>query len=222
MQEHGGLRLIDKPNGITSFDVIRHLREQYKEHGEVPPKLGHAGTLDPAASGLLIIGVGREGTKQLDRLSGLDKTYEVTMKLGERTNTGDVDGETIETKEVTSLPTDNDMHKTLTDMIGTQQLPVPVYSAVKVNGEPLHKKARRGETVEPPVRTMDIHDIRLRNMYEGNGEIYMDFGMDVGSGVFVRSVVEEIGRYLGYPVMTVILRRTRVGKYRVEDAESLD
>lgn len=216
------LRLIDKPAGITSFDVIRRLREQFRAAGQKPPKLGHAGTLDPAASGLLIVGVGRDGTKLLNGLSGLDKSYEVTVKLGERTDTGDADGVVLERTRVDPVPSEEWVRAILNDMIGRLVLPVPVYSAVKVDGEPLYKKARRGKRVEPPQREMQVNDLVYRDLYTQDSEVYIEVTMDVASGVFVRSVVEEIGRRLGYPATTVALRRTRVGEYTVDEAEVIE
>ena len=219
MTEHE-IILIDKPTGITSFDVIRRLRAYYKRRGEKPPKMGHAGTLDPAASVLMLIGIGRSGTKRLNELTGLDKTYEVTAELGVRTDTGDRDGEVVERTAVSGLD-----HETLTRACaactGTLRLPVPRYSAIKVDGGPLYKKARRGEEFDPPTREMIVHDIRYTDLIKRDDAYLCELEMDVASGVYVRSVVEALGRELGVPATTAALRRTRIGMFRLEDAEPL-
>lgn len=212
-----GIWYIDKPVGPTSFDVIRRLRGKYGVR-----RIGHAGTLDPAASGLLIIGVGRTGTKQLTDYIKLDKTYAVTIELGVATDTADREGEVIEQRAVDEPPSREEVEDVLADLIGVQELPVPRYSAVKVDGVPLYKRVRRGENVEPPVRQMRIDRLALEDIYFQNGTWYIDVVMDVASGVYVRSVVEEIGRRLGYPVTTATLRRTRVGGITIDDAVLVD
>ncbi|MEX0930582.1 MAG: tRNA pseudouridine(55) synthase TruB [Candidatus Paceibacterota bacterium] len=213
----GSILLIDKPIGISSFDVIRRLRTKTGIR-----KMGHAGTLDPMASGLLIVGVGTEGTEQLERFIKLDKTYKVTAKLGVRTDTGDREGEVVEEVDTVGEIREDDVRGVCKHLTGTNELPVPIYSAVKVGGEPLYKKARRGEKVEPPVRAMTVYRLELATMRKEDGRVFLDLTMDVASGVYVRSVVEAIGRELGVPAMTVALRRTRIGEYSVDDAEQLD
>jgi len=224
---------VDKPAGMSSFDVIRRLRVRYKQQGQKPPKIGHAGTLDPLASGLLVIGIGREGTKQLNEFVKLDKTYEVAVELGVRTDTGDREGDVIDRSNLSTSPSATQVRSVLDDMIGTLTLPVPRYSAVKVGGESLYKKARRGETFDPPERDMEVYDLELREIYEKNDTWYLDVVMDVASGVFVRSIVEEIGRRIGLPAAqgtahagcpatTAALRRTRIGDATVGEAKKLN
>ncbi len=216
MVDDAKLRLIDKPAGMTSFDVIRYLRRV-----EGVTKAGHAGTLDPLASGLLVIGVGRSGTKRLAELTGLDKTYLATAELGRQTDTGDLAGEVVAETEVTEAPGGEELVGVLEEMIGELDLPVPRYSAVKVGGERLYNKARRGEDFTPPKRPMRLYQLRLRGLDHKAGRVFLELEMTVASGVYVRSVVEELGRRLGLPATTYALRRTRVGKYRVEEAEKL-
>lgn len=212
---------IDKPKGITSYDVVRVLKKKYKEiyPDEKLPKIGHAGTLDPLASGLLIVGIG-DGTKRLDRFLKLEKRYTVDIKFGESRTTGDMEGEIVEEKEVTKF--DKEVIKqVLRDIQGTVKLKVPKYSAVKVDGKKLYKKARDGEDFEAPERDMRIYQAKLLFFRKDLGNV-ITVRLEVASGVYVRSVAEEIGRRLGYPAVTMGIRRTRIGRYLVRDAWSLD
>ncbi len=213
---------IDKPKGMTSFDVVKEVRRKHKElyPDSSVPKVGHAGTLDPLASGLLIVGVG-EGTKRLDRFLKLEKRYTVDIKLGESRTTGDMEGEIMEQKEVGKLDKDT-IKQVLRDIQGTVRLPVPKYSAVKVDGERLYKKAREGEVFEAPERDMRIYQAKLLFLRPDLGTGIFTIRLEVASGVYVRSVVEEIGKRLGYPAVTLSLRRTRIGRYLVRDAWSLE
>jgi len=179
--------------------------------------MGHAGTLDPQASGLMLIGIG-EGTKQLQGLLGRDKTYVADIFLGERSTTGDTEGEIIERKEVNTIDEDK-VKSVLSSLIGQIELAVPVYSAIKRKGKPLYKYAREGklDEIEIPIKKMDIKRIELKEI-KGN---VLRVEMDVGSGTYVRSIAEEIGKRLNIPARLDGLRRTRIGEYRVEDAELL-
>jgi len=215
--------LIDKPKGITSFDVIRILRKNLgiKKIGHgLKPKLGHAGTLDPLASGLLLIAVGNE-TKTISQFVGLPKTYEVEALIGEKRSTGDMEGEVVEEKNIFQLDLDT-MKNIASKMIGTHELPVPAYSAVKQGGEPLYKKARRGEHVDAPIKKMEITSFDIENVSCDGGRCSAKITMDVSSGTYVRSVVEEFGKRLGYPATTKELRRTKIGKFDVEDAQPVN
>ncbi|TES97098.1 tRNA pseudouridine(55) synthase TruB [Patescibacteria group bacterium] len=206
--------LIDKPKGITSFDVIRKLRKKLGIK-----KMGHAGTLDPLATGLLIIGVGK-GTKKLNQFLKLPKVYEVEILLGKKTTTGDQEGEILEEKPVHDLPSDK-IEKVLESIQGKITLPVPAYSAIKKKGKPLYKMARRGEKVEVPEKEMEVVWVRLKDHHkEGDGYI-LELEMEVKSGTYVRSIAEEIGIKLGYPAMVWELKRTKIGSFRVEDAKAI-
>jgi tRNA pseudouridine55 synthase len=219
--------LIDKPKGITSFDCIRILRRTLGVK-----KLGHAGTLDPMATGLMIIGVGN-GTKKLQDFLKLDKTYEAEILLGVSTDTGDVTGKIL--KELGSMNyelwkgKEAEIKKVLDGMVGKLQLPVPAYSAVKRGGEPLYKKARRGEKVESPIKIMEVADCELLAVChpsEGgdpeNDRVIVKVRFDVGSGTYIRSLAEEFGKRLGVPATLANLRRTRIGEFRVEDTEKIN
>jgi len=208
------LLLIDKPKGITSFDVIRRLRKKLGIR-----KMGHAGTLDPLATGLLLIGV-EGGTKKLKDLIGLPKVYEAEILLGKKTTTGDLEGEVIESKEVEDL-NEEGVARVLEEMIGDLQLPVPIYSAIKKEGKPLYKYARKGEEVEIPIKTMKIYTMELLDTFSMDDMYVLSVRMEVGSGTYVRSVAEEIGSRLGFPATVKELRRTKVGEFDIKDAEKI-
>lgn len=215
--------LIDKPVGITSFDVIRRLRRKLNIK-----KLGHAGTLDPLASGLMIIGIG-EGTKKLSEYVKLDKEYIAEVFIGKKTTTGDMEGEVVEEKEVgegevAEIFSPEKISATLNSMLGTLTLPVSAYSAIKKDGVPFYKKARRLEKLgqqvpeaELPVRDMKVYEAELL----GTDSNIIKVRFKVGSGTYVRSLGEELGKRLGYPATLKSLRRTKVGDFRIEDAETL-
>ena len=203
--------LVDKPKGITSFDVIRKLRKRFGVR-----KMGHAGTLDPLATGLLIVGVG-SCTKKLHQYIGLPKTYEVEVLLGRKTTTGDMEGGVVEQAKVPPLDR-KEVLRVLEAMCGTLPLPVPLYSAIKREGKPLYAYARSGQAVEVPVKKMRIYRIELLDMTQDGDEVILSLRMDVGSGAYVRSIAEAIGGRLGVPATVKELRRTRVGEFDVKDA----
>ena len=218
--------LIDKPKGITSFDVIRRLRRVYSDShdGEKAPKMGHAGTLDPLATGLMVIGVGK-GTKKLTELTKLDKEYVAEVRFGERRTTGDLEGEVIEEKgvEETVEILRSKISTVLADMLGELTLPVSAYSAIKVDGVPMYKRARKaeqkGETLEEvPVRVMKVYEAGLLEVEVDGGRAVATIRFFVGSGTYIRSLAEELGRRLGYPACLQNLRRTKVGEFDIKDA----
>lgn len=185
--------LYDKPAGVTSHDVVAQVR---RERGG---KAGHAGTLDPFATGLLLILRGR-ATRLQRFLVGLPKTYLASARLGWRSSTGDPDGELRETGEIPAslqLPT------------GTVRQRVPMTSAVRVGGERLYKKAHRGEVVEAPVRDVEVHRAELLSAGDG----YAHYEIECSAGTYVRTLIETLG-----DAYCSDLRRTAVGPFRVEDA----
>lgn len=191
--ETGTVLLYDKPAGVTSHDVVAKVR---RERGV---KAGHAGTLDPFATGLLLILLGR-ATRLQRFLVGLPKTYLATARLGWRSSTGDPDGELTETgrtPESLELPT------------GTVRQHVPMTSAVRVGGERLYKKAHRGEVVETPARDVQVHRAELLS---SNGE-YAHYEIECSAGTYIRTLVETLD-----DAYCSDLRRTAVGPFRVEDA----
>lgn len=234
--------LINKPAGITSFDVIRALRKVYtNEYDEKAPKMGHAGTLDPAATGLMIIGMG-EGTKQLKDCIGLDKEYSAEILLGEKRSTGDMDGEVLEEVLVPEISHDV-IAGHLERMQGTLRLPVSAYSAMKKGGVPMYKRAREaqkiGELVKVvPWRDMEVFEAVLitpdattttavnRGSCGGEnvsktGKVIVSVKFRVGSGTYIRSLAEELGSRLGYPATLYSLKRTKVGDFSLADAQNL-
>jgi tRNA pseudouridine55 synthase len=189
----GSVLLFDKPAGITSHDAVARVR---RERGV---KAGHAGTLDPFATGLLLILLGR-ATRLQRFLVGLPKTYLATARLGWCSSTGDPDGELTETRRIPGsleLPT------------GTVRQRVPMTSAVRVGGERLYKKAHRGEVVETPVRDVQVHRAELLS---GDGE-RAHYEIECSAGTYVRTLVETLG-----DAYCEELRRTAIGPFRVENA----
>ncbi len=212
--------LVDKPRGITSFDVIRQLRRQLGIK-----KIGHAGTLDPLATGLMILGVG-PGTKKLTDLVKLDKEYIAEVRIGESRTTGDLEGDIIAEKIVLALELAL-VEETLVGMLGVLTLPVSAYSAIKVDGVPMYKRARKAALVgdmviDVPVRDMRVDAAELLSLTVADGRAVATVRFAVGSGVYVRSLAEELGCRLGYPATLQNLRRTKVGVYRIEDAKQIE
>ena len=206
--------LIDKPKGLSSFDVIRQLRKRLGVR-----KMGHAGTLDPMATGLLIVGVG-PGTKRLAEFLNLPKTYRMAVLLGKRTDTGDIEGRVLEEQPVTDVERSN-IERVLGEMVGEIELPIPMYSAVKHKGRPLYAYARRGISVEPKIRKTLIHRLALHGVSREPEGVRLDVEMEAGKGTYARAVAEEIGRRLGVPATLAGLRRTRIGPYDVSAAVAL-
>lgn len=208
--------LIDKPRGITSFDVIRILREKIGVK-----KMGHAGTLDPLATGLMIVGVG-EGTKELSKYLKLPKVYEAEIFFGVRTDTGDREGKIIEKIRVsTSDISEKDIGNAVQGLKGKILLPVPKYSAVKMGGEPLYKKARRGEEFKSPIKEMEILEVNYKGVCAEEEGVLVKLKIEVSSGTYIRSIAEELGRRLELPSTLWNLRRTSIGDFNVRDAERL-
>lgn len=212
--------LVDKPIGITSFDVIRRLRRILNIK-----KIGHAGTLDPLATGLMILGVG-PGTKKLTALVKLDKEYIAEVRIGESRTTGDLEGEIIEEKRVDSLE-ESVVQTALLSMIDTLSLPVSAYSAIKVDGVPMYKRARKAEAVgetitDVPVRDMRVDAAELLSFTVAHGRAVATVRFAVSSGTYIRSLAEELGRRLGYPATLQNLRRTKVGEFQIEDAKQIE
>ncbi|MCB9815664.1 tRNA pseudouridine(55) synthase TruB [Candidatus Nomurabacteria bacterium] len=222
--------LIDKPKGITSFDVIRRLRRKYSDthDGEKAPKIGHAGTLDPLATGLMILGVGK-GTKKLTELVKLDKEYVAEVLIGERRTTGDMEGEVIEEKvvEETEEILQSKISSALADMVGELELPVSAYSATKVDGVPMYKRARKAEKTgdvvsEVPTRVMKVYKADPEGLEISNDRAIATVRFFVGSGTYIRSLGEELGRRIGYPACLHDLRRTKVGDFDIKSSEKIE
>ncbi len=215
--------LIDKPAGWTSFDVVAKIRgkirAQYTERGEKPTKkqlrVGHAGTLDPFATGLLIILLG-EGCKKAGEFLKLDKTYEFTAKLGEMSTTGDTEGG-IEVVSDTK-PDEKAVLGALDQFRGQITQVPPAFSAVKIGGKRAYKLAREGKTFEIPSRQVQIARLELAS-YEYP---YLKCVCDVSSGTYIRTLVEDIGKTLKTGAYCTELRRTRIGDYQIKYAKNIE
>ncbi len=208
------IRLIDKPKGWTSFDVVGKIRSQLRAQTGQKVKVGHAGTLDPLATGLLIVLIGK-ATKQQDSFMKQDKTYEVVMKLGETSTTADAEGE--KTVVSSNQPSEIEVLEALQTFQGKiSQIP-PIYSAIKIDGKRAYKLAREGKEVIIEPRQVTIYSITdVRYSYP-----HIHFTTTVSSGTYIRSLVTDIGEKLGTGAYMTDLRRTRIGDYSVESAEAI-
>ena len=206
---------IDKPKGITSYDVIRVLKRRLKVK-----KIGHAGTLDPQATGLLIIGLGR-ATKRLKEFMGLPKIYYMEVLLGVRTETGDLDGAVIEQKEVSDID-EMQLGKAIEGLQGEIEMPVPLYSAVKHKGVPLYKYARRGIKVEAKSRRIHIYYLKLLEIKKFPRQIVLKMEMKCSKGTYARAVGEELGRRLSVPSTLKEVRRLSIGEFGIAQAQRLE
>lgn len=207
---HGVINL-DKAKGITSQEAVTALKQALKVK-----KAGHAGTLDPIATGVLLVLVG-EATKIARFLSDLDKEYVAELKLGERTDTLDADGRVIETKEVPHL-TENDIEQALSRFRGEIRQTPPMYSALKRNGTPLYKLARKGMAVERQERIVNILRLELLRF----NTPFLEIKINCSKGTYIRSLADDIGQALGTGAHITALRRTAIGRFKVENAVSLD
>jgi tRNA pseudouridine55 synthase len=214
MQEFTGLDgaiLIDKPSGPTSHDVVDAIRRQFGIK-----KVGHCGTLDPNATGLLIIVLGR-GTKLSEKLMGDDKVYEGTIKFGETTDSYDSDGELVASLPVMPMTLD-ELNEAAAAFIGDQMQVPPMVSAIKKSGVPLYKLARKGIEVEREPRLIHIYNFRFTDYQEPLGT----FKLACTKGTYVRSVAHDLGQKLGCGAHVATLRRTASGKFDVAAAKPLD
>lgn len=215
-----GFLLIDKPSGWTSFDVVNKVRRTVETSGlnttgKKRFPVGHTGTLDPLATGLLVLLLGK-ATREAMSLTKLDKTYEVTMKLGETSTTGDDEGEKTPTSD--SQPTHDEIVAALQRFEGDTMQTPPAFSAIKINGQRAYKLARQGKTPEIAARQIHISSIKLTS-YEYP---FVHFTADVSSGTYVRSLVEDLGRVLETGAYMSDLRRTRVGRFDIKAALVMD
>ncbi len=210
MTSYDGLLLVDKPSGPTSHDIVDRVRRALGIRA-----VGHAGTLDPFASGLLILGIGK-GTKRLTALVGHDKTYEITATLGQRTDTFDREGQPLGEPYQGEPPTRELIEAVLPHYRGTLQQKAPLYSAIKRQGKKLYELARAGTATEEmrPVREVTIHELELVDYRWPT----LKLRAHVSSGTYIRSLVDDIGAELGTGAFVQELRRTMVGVFAVEGA----
>ncbi|MFH1947377.1 MAG: tRNA pseudouridine(55) synthase TruB [Candidatus Magasanikbacteria bacterium] len=212
--------LIDKPKDWTSHDVVAKIRGMArKETGIKKIKVGHAGTLDPFATGLLIVGIGRDATKRLDEFKALPKTYVATLKLGATSDTQDSTGvitKTPGTDRSRPVPSPNDIKNILQNFVGKQEQIPPMYSAKKVGGKKLYDLARKGIEIERKPIEIEIYDIKLLDYN------YPDLKIEVecSTGTYIRTLANDIGKKIGCGAYCDELRRTRIGEYDVGDAKA--
>jgi tRNA pseudouridine55 synthase len=213
-----GLLLVDKPAGMTSHDVVSKVRKLAGTR-----KVGHAGTLDPMATGLLVLGI-ESATKLLTFIVGADKTYEATIRLGSATVTDDREGDFLSqsASEQLAKVSDADILKVIATLSGDiQQVPSQV-SAIKVDGERAYAKVRAGEEVELKARAVNIAKFEVIGaIRHSDTAIDLDVVIDCSSGTYIRALARDLGAALGVGGHLTELRRTRVGGYRVEDALEL-
>ncbi len=213
----GEILLVNKPTGWTSFDVVNKIRHKLRKVLSVRKiKVGHAGTLDPIATGLLIIATGK-ATKQLHQLQGLPKEYEGTLVLGATTPSYDAETEIDQEYDWAHI-TLKQLEGARKQFIGQIEQVPPLFSAIKVDGQPLYKRARRGEQVEVQPRQVTIYEFELTRL--ALPEVY--FRVVCSKGTYIRALAHDFGRALGSGAYLRALRRTAVGPYRIENAWQLD
>ncbi len=205
-----GVIIVDKPSGVTSRDVVNVICKKFNTK-----KVGHTGTLDPIATGVLAICIGK-ATKLVEVLTSNDKEYIAEVKLGILTDTLDTDGKVI--KENKKIINKEDLLNVLNSFIGAYNQEVPIYSAVKINGKKLYDYARDGINVDLPKRMVEIKNIELLDFKEDS----YTFKVRVSKGTYIRSLIKDINEKLGVIGVMSNLRRTKQGKFDIKDAFSLD
>ena len=206
-----GILLVDKPTGWTSHDVVAHVRGRFRLR-----KVGHGGTLDPMATGLLILLLGR-GTKLSERIMGTDKEYEGTLRLGIRTDSQDADGEVVEERDPSAV-TEEQLRAEFRKRVGDQMQTPPMVSAIKQKGVPLYKLARKGKEVERTARLIHLYRFDLLEFTPPDAR----FRMKCTKGTYVRTLCDDIGEALGCGAHLSSLRRTAIGNLHVDHAQSLE
>ena len=218
-----GIVLVDKPEGMTSFSVVSRIRKIFGIK-----KAGHAGTLDPFATGLLTVAVGK-ATRVLRYMEHDDKTYRAVMVLGKITSTGDIEGEVVGGK----IPTDSELQDLSKDdysrlrtavqaMVGEITQVPSVYSAIKINGRPAYDYARKGQEVEIPPRKVTIFSIKIDRIWEEVGTVKTEMTVHCSKGTYIRTLCEDIGNSLGFGAYCEALRRLSCGSFSIDDALSIE
>lgn len=206
-----GLLLVDKPSGPTSHDIVARIRRQFRI-----PKVGHGGTLDPMATGLLILLLGK-GTKISNRVMGHDKTYEGIFRLGIETDSQDADGQIVAEHDPSAVTAEH-VAEQLALRRGDQMQTPPMVSAIKINGVPLYKLARKGQTVERPPKLIHVYTFDLLDFSPPD----VRFRVECTKGTYVRTLAHDIGQALGVGAHLRQLRRTRIGRLDIANATPLD
>jgi tRNA pseudouridine55 synthase len=209
-----GIILIDKPAGMTSFGVVARIRRVLTQQAGKKVKVGHTGTLDPFATGLMILVTGKE-CKNAGHYTKLDKIYEATFRLGQTSTTGDPEGELTEISGV--QPTHGELEKALAKFTGEISQRPPIFSAIKINGQRAYKLARGGEEVEIPLRQVTIYSLELLDYTYPEVKIRTH----VSSGTYIRSLAVDVGKALGTDAYCTQLRRTSINEWLVDNASTL-
>jgi tRNA pseudouridine55 synthase len=209
--EVGKVLLLDKPLDWTSFDIVRKIRSLIKIK-----KVGHAGTLDPLATGLLIVCTGKF-TKKINEYMGMEKEYTGTFTLGAITPTYDLESEPIETRDISHI-TEEDIYKAVLPFIGEIQQVPPIHSAIKKDGKPVYLMARKGINVELEARTITIKEFKIEKIELP--KVY--FRVVCSTGTYIRSLAKDYGKQLGSGAYLSGLRRTRIGNFLVDDAMQIE
>jgi tRNA pseudouridine55 synthase len=213
----GATLLVDKPKGWTSFDVVNKIRYKLKHQLKVKKiKVGHAGTLDPMATGLLIICTGKF-TKKLTEFQGLPKTYTGTFRLGAVTPSFDAETEISESFPIDHID-DEMLQQARESLTGPLQQVPPIFSAIKVNGQPLYKRARKGEKMEIEPRSVHIYEFELTDIKLPD----VNFSVNCSKGTYIRSLANDFGKALNSGAYLSALRRTSVGDFHIDNAWKLD
>lgn len=207
-----GLLLVNKPSGPTSYDLIRWIKRKIKD-----VKIGHCGTLDPLASGLMLILLGRGATKKQAALMGRDKVYRCGLTLGLKTDSGDITGKTVQTAPLPPIDSQR-LSALAAKMTGSQMQTPPMYSALKKEGTPLYKLARKGEIVERAPRPITVHAFTFLDSTSDR----LEFRVHCSSGTYVRTLAEDVGEALGSVATMSSLVREKIGDYSIDEALSGD
>lgn len=215
IQMTDGIILIDKPAGMTSFGVVARIRRVLSRDAGKKVKVGHTGTLDPFATGLMILTIGKE-CKNAGHYTKLDKVYEATFHLGKTSTTGDPEGELTDTAR--RQPAREEIEGILRQFTGEISQRPPIFSAIKINGQRAYKLARSGEKVEIPTRQVNVYSLELVDYSYPELKIRTH----VSSGTYIRSLGVDIGAALGTGAYCSQLRRTSISKWSVTDAKKLD
>lgn len=210
-----GILLIDKPSEMTSFGVVARVRRVLSQAAGKKVKVGHTGTLDPFATGLMILVVGKE-CKNAANYSKLDKVYEATIRIGQTSGTGDPEGEIIETSD--NVPTETEIRDVLGTFTGEITQTPPIYSAIKVGGVRAYKLARAGQEVEIPRRVITVHSLELINYSYPE----LNIRTHVSSGTYIRTLATDIGEKLKTGAYTTQLRRIQISNYAITDAKKME
>lgn len=206
-----GALLIDKPPGFTSHDVVNVIRRKLDMK-----RVGHCGTLDPSATGLLIIVTGK-GTKLSERLMGDDKVYDGSIKFGETTDSYDADGNIVDTMPIPPLSVE-ELNETAAQLTGDMMQTPPMVSAVKVGGKPLYKYARKGIEVERKARLIHVYHFKIFEYEAPEAE----FAVTCTKGTYIRSLAHELGQLVGCGAHLTELRRTESGRFDLDEATPLE